>query len=449
MCKDDETIYLPTFSDFRGRSLVRGLAISYQGSDPHKALLEWSEGIEADEDTEFWLMIEMTAYMAGGLDKKSFGDRCGAIHINREDIIASVRDPYGHKWWQSKDNIKKPWLWLAAAQEWVRLYVDNDSDRTTHARTSIDATCSGQQYFAGLLACKATAAQVNLINSVTPSDVYTNVLAVMMRDIEEKDGAIHAVNDDGKELGLIDKDKMDILRSADRSEIRGGVKGVVVCGQYGAGKETRIEAFIKDCDAVEFTKDEARGIYQSIKVGLNECLPAMDLILEWIQKVARESLETTGRQYLVLPAADGSTVVQRYPKMEGNGKVSLDNLGTQGYRKRRQAVSVKPTPKTDKKDQVISCAANLIHAQDGATLVLALYDYDKPFSATHDSIAGRPSKEMNDIRERLLGSLYKVFTSDVLRQFVELNGLDWEEYKAPVVGTYDPKSVLKASKAYC
>ena len=97
---------------------------------------------------------------------------------------------------------------------------------------------------------------------------------------------------------------------------------------------------------------------------------------------------------------------------------------------------------------MIASPANLIHCQDGATLVLALHDYDKPFACTHDSIAGRPGKEMWDLADRLRRALYSVFTSTVLRDFVELNGLDWDDYEAPYVGTYEPAEVLVATFPY-
>ena len=54
LSRHDEALYLPTCSDFRGRSLIRSMVISYQGSDPLKAILEWAKGVEADEHTEFW-----------------------------------------------------------------------------------------------------------------------------------------------------------------------------------------------------------------------------------------------------------------------------------------------------------------------------------------------------------------------------------------------------------
>ena len=450
LCRTDEALYLPTCSDFRGRSLLRCMMVSYQGSDPHKAILEWSEGYEADEWTEFWLKIEMAGLMSGGLDKMSWEKRCAAVDEMREQIIACVRDPFGTKWWQSKQNVSKPWLWLVAAREWVRLYVDNDPNRVTHARTHVDATCSGQQYFAGLLQCLKTATQVNLIKADEPADVYSNVLNVMVGHLQGRRNSIVPLNQDGSPTGKeFETERLDLLYAAHPSSVRPGVKGCIISGQYGAGAETRTKDFQKKNEVTnEFTLDEARAIYRSIEVGLNECLPAMDKALNWIQKVTRDALEKTGRNYILLPSADGSVVKQLYP-ITTVRKVEVENLGSGSLKKRHRAVLRDPTNRSNPKDHIRSSPANLIHAQDGATLVLGLHDYDKPFACTHDSIAGRPGKEMWDITERMKKALYKVFTSDVLRQFVEMNGLRYKDYKPPIVGDYDPKWVLDATYPYC
>ena len=456
MYLEEKQWFLPTFSDFRGRTLLRGLGVTYQGTDPHKAILQFAEGIEADERTEHWLRMELTAHMAGGLDKKSYQTRWDHIDSIREIVVACVRDPLGTPWWQDKANVKKPWQWLAAAQEWVRLYVDNDPNRVTHHRTSQDATCSGQQYFGGLLRCRQTASQVNLINSEEPADVYSNVLKVMVTDLESREGNVLPLDEKFNPTGkAFDPDRLSNLLSAEGAEIRPGTKACIVSGQYGSGRQTRSEGFQRDHEIpdTDFTMEEARGIYQSVVVGLDECLPAMDKILSWIQKVTRDSLDTTGRNYIVLPAADGSVSKQLYP-ICNKKLISLDGLGSARTTKQRDGVLRVPTDKTDKGDQVISAPANLIHAQDGATLVLALHDYDKPFTCTHDSISGRPGKEMDEINQRLLKGLHTVFTTaDVLRRFVELNGLSYEDYKPPIFepsdeNYYDPDLVLSANYPY-
>ncbi|MDC0277606.1 hypothetical protein OAK87_01380 [bacterium] len=456
MYLEEQQWFLPTFSDFRGRTLLRGLGVTYQGTDPHKAILQFAEGYEADERTEHWLRMELTAHMAGGLDKKSYQTRWDHIDSIREIVVACVRDPLGTPWWQDKANVKKNWQWLAAAQEWVRLYVDNDPNRITHHRTSQDATCSGQQYFAGLLRCRKTASQVNLINSEEPADVYSNVLKVMVADLQERAGEVLPLNDKFVATGKpFDPERLANLLSAEGSEIRPGTKACIVSGQYGSGRETRSKGFQRDHEIPDtpFTLEETRGIYQSVVVGLDECLPAMDLILSWIQKVTRDSLEITGRNYIVLPAADGSVAKQLYPVCKKK-LVSLDHLGSSKTLKQRDAVLRVPTEQTDGKTQVISSPANLIHAQDGATLVLALHDYDKPFTCTHDSISGRAGKEMDEINQRLLKALHTVFTTaNILRRFVELNGLRWVDYKPPIFEAddenyYDPSLVLKANYPY-
>jgi hypothetical protein len=456
-CRHDERLWLPTSGDFRGRTYVSGCLLNYQGTDASKALLEFADGVEADERTEWWLIMEMAACM--GFDKLSFKERERRVAEAFVDIIESVKDPIDWDWWKEQD---KPWSLLAAAQEWVRLFVEYNSDRRTHARVSVDATCSGQQFMAGWTRSLKTAQQVNLVPAEAPTDVYANVLNATVESLNAIDYRVPL-----KE-GQIAKTKLKALGSKDpikRSKARAGTKGVVMVGQYGAGKTKRIEEFAERCKLPwlsdgSFSIEEAKALYPHIQQGLDICLEALDPFLSWCQNIASAALSNglegeldplTGkpRNRIYLPSADGSVSVQRYPKT-ALMKIHLDHLGSLILKgKRRDEVDQHPTQEADISKHVSSVAANFVHANDGAALVLGLSKHPFPFTTCHDSIAGRPGKEMDQLQMAMRRALYSVFTSDICTQFVELNGLKVEDHPLPNFQTYDPQEVLSATYAYC
>jgi DNA-directed RNA polymerase len=462
-CKDDQQFWLPTRSDFRGRTYPTAPLLSYQGIDPSKALLEFAEPVEVDERTRFWMEVDLSGNM--GFDKASYSERQSYVQAHLELIVDSVQDPINHDFWKNQD---KPWLFLAVAQEYVRLFVDHDQDRLTRCRVSVDATCSGQQLMAGLTRSLATAQQVNLVPQDRPTDVYGNVIAVAAKAIQAHQDGVVQFLPRGKQhpAEAIKPSKLSELTSCDRAarkRARAGGKAIVMVAQYGAGKARRITELAEKCQLQSgtFTEPEAAALYPFFKTGLDECLECLDPFLQWCQGVAKAALVNadgtpkfdpdTGlpKTVILIPSADGSITTQSYRLMEDQGRIVTDHLGSFANKKKRRFEKDElPTGEPDLSKHISSTAANLIHAQDGAVLALALGDLELPFTTCHDSISGRPSREMDQIVDRLLTALFEVFTSDVLQKFVELNGLEWKDHPAPNFGTYDPSLVLKASLAF-
>ena len=240
----------------------------------------------------------------------------------------------------------------------------------------------------------------------------------------------------------------------DRKQARKGAKAIIMVGQYGAGWETRVSDFAEKCqldwlgDAGFFSKEEASALYPYFKEGLDECLPAMDAFLDWVQMVVRKAFKA-GADHILIPSADGSVTKQLYRKPSGK-RINVDHLGSLTHGKRRNEHSCEVGDVVNVDKHITSTTANFVHSGDGATLVLGLTDIGIPFTTCHDSISGRPGAEMDLINERLKRAYHTVFTSDVCRQFVELNGLEYnEDTKEPCFGDYDPDDVLKADYPFC
>jgi DNA-directed RNA polymerase len=469
-CRDDERFYVVVTDCFRGRFYCSSGPINYQGQDHQKGLIEFADAVEVDDRTEYWMKLGMAGFM--GLDKLSYADRIAGFDAVQHHIIDAVRNPIQTDWWKDKNNVEKPWQWMQVAIEWVRLFVDNDSDRTTRCRVPVDATCSGQQIIAGWTRSRKTAEQVNLTNSDAPMDIYGNVLAAAVRSLKADDFVVtcKAKHRDAQRQPILKRrlNALGVEKSKDSKRwgaVRKGSKAILMVAQYGAGVETRVQDFIDNLklswlkdDEQTFTFSEGRAIYAHFEEGLNECVPALDGMITWVQSVVDAALtRPLAKNYILIPLSDGSIVKQLYPERDKSGRIELTHLNSfiRKDTKRKQVHNQVSTDKAELKKHKSSTTANLVHGGDSCALVFAGRHFgDIPFTTNHDSVSGRPGREMDVIVESLKKGLLEVFKKNPLRQFVELNGLRWDDYPAPTFADFDGDSeyeledVLRAAYPY-
>ena len=440
MSRKDDYFYIPTYMDWRGRCYFRKTGFSPQGTDHEKAVLEWAEPVVADDFTQNWLMMQITSCM--GYDKVSTAMRVAKVLEIEEHLIRSVRDPLGYDWWRKQD---KPWGLIAAAAEYVRLFVDEDPNRLTHARVNFDASSSGQQLIAGLTRDKITGSAVNITPGDEPRDIYGNV-ARKAREIAESMDWILPVMEKGEITGHVPVHTLQQLN-------RAASKSICMIAQYGAGTECRWKALQKftqekseKLGIIPLTDKEAETIYKVLySAALEAEMPALDDYIKFTRKATTEAL-SDGRADLLLPSADGSIVHQTYLEMVEDGVVRTANLGNLKYK--TEHVNMVPVDKTRIDDQRRGTPPNLIHAQDRSVLSIALSELEFPFATVHDSVYGRPCKEMGEIKSRLLQAYYEVFTSEVLEKFITENGLEIEDHPIPYKNTYKPALIKEAGYAF-
>ena len=230
----------------------------YQGRDHQKGLIEFADAVEVDDRTEWWMKVGMAGFM--GLDKMPFDDRVAGFDKVRFEVIASVRDPINCDWWKDKHNVEKPWQWMQVAREWVRLYVDGDSDRTTRCRVPVDATCSGQQLCAGWTRSLTTAKQVNLVDGPAPADIYGNVLKVAADALKACGYNVSSKSKRSRQpilkrrLKALGVDK--IKHPKQWGKVRKGFKAILMVAQYGAGRKTRVKDFSENTNLYWLKEDE-------------------------------------------------------------------------------------------------------------------------------------------------------------------------------------------------
>ena len=377
----DAQFFIPTYLDFRGRVYFTSVGMSPQGSDYQKAILEWAEPVAVDDETEFWLMQQITSCM--GYDKVSPEARVAKVLEVEQHLIDSVADPLGTSWWKLQD---KPWSLLAAAAEWVRLFVHKVGPRETRARVNFDASSSGQQHISGMTQDLETAVAVNITPSDDPNDLYGNVVEAVKARLEELDYIVPLKD------GHVSQAKLRAIK-----RVHG--KKVCLVAQYGAGTEARIDALYDYTNSKEgvqklgvegLTRPEASAVYRQLfDPAIKQEMPSLDNYIKWCRGVVQAVFKDDLGRTLILPSADGSTVIQTYIKMDDSGRLKTDHIGSANFRTSKtphqQLVTVEPTDVTVLEDQVKSAPPNLIHAQDRSALALALHDFEHPFATVHDS----------------------------------------------------------------
>lgn len=137
----------------------------------------------------------MTRYLEHtSLVKISFDDRSKWVDENLPSIRASVKDPLAENaWWKEGDD---PWQLLATCMEYIRA-IDSPHPEEYYSNIPVhqvgkekrnheqDGSCNGLQHYAALGLDSKGGAQVNLLPSEKPGDVYSAVLRIVQQHIRE------------------------------------------------------------------------------------------------------------------------------------------------------------------------------------------------------------------------------------------------------------------------
>jgi DNA-directed RNA polymerase len=174
--------YVPHNMDFRGRAYPVAGIFNHMGADHARALCIFAEGKELGEVGLSWLKIHLANTF--GNDKISLEEREQFAMEQIDNIRDSVEKPLdGRRWWMSAED---PWQCLATCMELVAaLDSPNPSRFVSHLPVHQDGTCNGLQHYAALGGDTLGAAQVNLVPSTRPADIYTQVAQLVAAEVED------------------------------------------------------------------------------------------------------------------------------------------------------------------------------------------------------------------------------------------------------------------------
>ena len=182
-------------------------------------------------------------------------------------------------------------------------------------------------------------------------------------------------------------------------------------------------------------------------------IPGVDLILDWFQTVVKTAFER-GVEDIVFETPSGNRVVVEY-REPVTRQVMTESLGNAVC---MPAPSAKQLDRcqieigkgdTDEDDVIRAIAANFTHGAGDATLLhLAFTDVDNPvFASTHDCVYSPPSSIVDDNHIRVREAFIKICQSKCLEKFALMNKCP--DIPPPIVGTYNPETVILARYFFC
>lgn len=443
--KEYEAIYFPWNVDYRGRCYPIPTALSPQGDDIQKSLLLFADGtpLASDDDLK-WLKIH-GANLAGN-DKISFAARQQWIDDNKDNIIASAKDPLGYKWWYEVSKGDYPMEFLAFCFEYTKCltYIAKNGNAKGFVSClplAFDGTCSGLQHFSALLRDEVGGQAVNLIPSETVQDIYSIVADKVNKVLLED--AMSGTEDElkyTKEGNVkLDKEGKPQIKYGTKTlaqnwvtfnRIKFGKDGITrkVCKRsvmtlaYGSrqyGFKENILADIIHPYVLDHPEDNtfispmqaavymAKLIWDSVSTTVIKAVEGM----EWLQNVA--DLICKGNQVVTWNTPNGFPVQQNYMKMEQETiQLRFNNARVRFYNQ-------KETDSVDSRAQRNGIAPNFIHSMDASHLQRVVVTMKKlgnnNFMMIHDSFG-------TDCAHA--GELYKVIRQEFIGLYKDQNHLE-------------------------
>ena len=406
---EDEVFYIPWSFDYRGRAYPIPSLLTPQDTDFGKSLILFNEGAKITAKGLDWIKFQLaTTY---GLDKATMEERLEWVSIpaNQDLVFRIVNNPITHiaDW----ENADEPWLFLAAANEYVSLILGHTD--VTHLPVAVDATCSGLQILAGLAKDESTARMVNVIGSEKPQDAYATIAAKSMDAIPDR-----------------------LKPHWDRKV----TKRCVMTIPYNA-KPFSNRSYIRDAfkeKGVDVTKEELTQCVSAVRAAMNVVVPGAMNVMKWIEtEISRAIKAGAGEIRWVTPS--GFIVKQRLMK------TAKSTIESQLMGRVKISISGAETG-VDLKHHKNATAPNLIHSLDASLLHIAMIDVNFPIALIHDSVLCRAT-DMCTLSTLVRKTYMSLFAEhEPLTDFALAIGA---EELPPIIGDLKPEAVIDSQYFFC
>ncbi|ORX70146.1 DNA/RNA polymerase, partial [Linderina pennispora] len=388
----DHPMYFPHNMDFRGRAYPIPPHFNHLGNDLCRGLLLFHEGRELTERGMYWLRIHLANLC--GKDKLSHQDRLQFVEDNLAKIMESADDPVPEAFLHGDEGVERPW-WLEAEDPWQALAAcieltsalrsPDPAKYVSHLHVHQDGTCNGLQHYAAMGRDTKGAQEVNLVPSGSPQDVYSGILRVVERRVNED-------AEQGVEEALLLQGQLT----------RKIVKQTVMTNVYGVtliGAKEQIAARLREVKdehgqhAFDVLKVSKLAMYVAKKIfeSLGEMFTQAQQIQNWLNESARRIAKSMPASALAawrsMPMTTvvwttplGLTVVQPYRRLvTRNVATSLQHIAVQDANM--------PAPVNSQK-QKTAFPPNFVHSLDASHMILSAIECKKAdlvFASVHDS----------------------------------------------------------------
>jgi len=401
--------YIPWSFDYRGRAYPIPNLLTPQDTDFGKSLILFSEGAKITPKGLEWIKFQLaTTY---GLDKATMQERLEWVSMpaNQDLVFRIVKDPI--KYIADWENADEPWLFLAAANEYVSLIMGHTD--MTHLPVAVDATCSGLQILAGLAKDASTARMVNVIGSEKPQDAYATIASRSMEAIPDR-----------------------LKPHWDRKV----TKRCVMTIPYNA-KPFSNRSYIKDAfkeKGVEVDKDELTECVKAVRTAMDVVVPGAMRVMKWIETEIARAIRS-GADEIRWKTPSGFNVKQRLMKRRST------IIKTQLMGRCEVHVAGAETG-VDLRHHRNATAPNLIHSLDASLLHLAVMDTHFPIALIHDSVLCRAT-DMCKLSTLVRKTYMTLFAEhEPLNDFALAIGA---EEQPPIIGDLKPEAVIDSQYFFC
>jgi DNA-directed RNA polymerase len=286
-----DTIYFPHNVDFRGRAYPIPPNLSHIGSDLCRGLLMFDEAKELGEDGVRWLKIHIANLW--GHNKVPFEQRVLWTESNLPKIIQSATEPLqGDMWWSNAEN---PFQALAACFELNEcLKLSNPAQYKSRLPIHQDGSCNGLQHYAGLGRDELGGKAVNLIPSDSPQDVYTKVLEIVLRHVDQD--CLISEEDTNKQLAIKGKlariVKPLLSRKVIKQTVMTSVYGVTKVGARAQVQARLMELFTTNSTVLSVQQEKelyyaADYVADLTLISLQEMFASAKLMMDWLGTVSQ------------------------------------------------------------------------------------------------------------------------------------------------------------------
>ena len=405
----NKTFYLPWSFDYRGRAYPIPAFLTPQETDFGKSLLRFADESYMNFEAEDWLAFQVaTTY---GLDKATMQERLSWVQDNITFISSVASDPIENlPLWETAD---EPWQFLAACDEYYHCVVLCDR-HFTGLMIATDATCSGMQILAGLARDKSTAEHVNVLPSDKPQDAYKAV-----SELAKPHCPIHLQQHVDRKVS-----KRLVMTLPYNSQFK---------SNWGYVKEALLEK------GLEPENEDVTAITHALRNAVFELFPGPARVMNWINEEVVKYIKA-GHDCIQWVTPSGFTATQSFFKLEMK-RLDLQLLG-----RVQVNVAVGETDKVDVNHHKNATSPNLIHSLDASLLHLSVLRFDAPIALIHDSVLCRAT-DMSQLGTVVRETYMHLFSEhDFLSDFAkQINA----ETKPPIIGDFEPSSVIDSTYFFC
>ena len=362
--KDFDEFYFPHFFDHRGRTYPKVVFLQPQAADYSKAMLEFARGRLVDS-VQAWEWICIACANAYGNDKVSLAERVGWVKANRDMIRSISRDPYKDLRWT---HASEPFQFLRACFEITEMDHTARQGRwhVSHMVIPVDATCSGLQHYAAMLADEVGGRSVNLVPGLSRQDVYGDVAKRTITLLERQDcDEARAILRFGIDRKTVKRQVMVVPYAATMSSCMAYTRAAIA-EKLDAGHKP-------EWDTADRVVHNAHIVLlsQTIWEAITDVVLKGREAMQWLSKAAREWSKWANEQNLEDPAIEW-TLPDGFPVRHVVFEETKKQVKSFIDGRMSQLVYYEPTKKVAAADMATSFPPNFIHSYDACHLRLSI-----------------------------------------------------------------------------